>query len=110
MTVEHGKVLVEALHAERLEQEVSEAIAYCKDATGQQEWMTAVGVAAAVASPKEVLKNLGVDVEGTAYSADEVKFGGALGFLDLGDRAKEMSEMDVGRMRWACDHSGETHA
>ena len=92
-----------------MEQEPSEAIAYCKDATKQQDWMTAAGVAAAVASPKEVLKNLGVDVEGTTYSADEVKFGGALGFLDLEDRAKEMSEMDVGRMRWACETLDETH-
>ena len=109
MTVQHSKKLAEVLHAERLEQELSEAIAYCKDAATQQDWMTAVGIAAGVASPKEVLRKLGVGVDGTAYSADEVKFGGALGFLDLEDRAKEMSEMDVGRMRWACETLDETH-
>ena len=109
MTVQHSKKLAEALHAERLEQELSEAIAYCKDAMKQLEWMTAAGVAAAVASPKEVLKKLGVGADGTAYYAEEVKFGGALGFLDLEDRAKEMSEMDVGRMRWACETLDETH-
>ena len=99
MTVQHSKKLTEALHEERLEQEVSEAIAYCKDATQQHEWMTAAGVAAAVASPKEVLKKLGVEAEEPTYSADEVKFGGTLGFLVLEDRAKEMSEMEVGRMQ-----------
>ena len=109
VTVQHSKKLAEALHAERLEQELSEAIAYCKDATGQQEWMKPAGVAAAVASPKEVLRKLGVGAAGTAYCADEVKFGGALGFLDLEDRTKEMSEMDVGRMRWACEILDETH-
>ena len=109
VAVQHSKKLAEALHAERLEQELSEAIAYCKDAVQQQDWMTAAGVAAAVASPKEVLKKLGVEAAETAYSADEVKFGGALGFLDLEDRAKEMSEMDVGRMRWACETLDETH-
>ena len=99
LTVEHAKKMAETLHAERLEQELSDAIAYCKDAVADPDWMTAVGVAAAVASPKEVLKKLGVEAAETAYSADEVKFGGALGFLDLEDRAKEMSEMDVGRMQ-----------
>ena len=64
MTVPHSKKLAEALHAERLEQELSEAIAYCKDATKEVDWMMAVGVAAAVASPKEVLKKLGVGADG----------------------------------------------
>ena len=87
LTVEHAKKLAETLHAERLEQELSDAIAYCKDAVAHQDWMTAAGVAAATASPKEVLKKLGVDqADGPAYSADEVKFGGTLGFLDLEDR------------------------
>ena len=99
VTVQHSKRLAEALQAERLEQELSDAIAYCKDAVTHPDWMAAAGVAAAVASPKEVLTKLGVEAEGPAYSADEVKFGGALGFLDLEDRAKEMSEMDVGRMQ-----------
>ena len=99
MTVQHSKKLAEALHADRLEEELKEAIAYCKDAVADPDWMSAVGVAAAQASPKEVLKKLGVEASGNAYSADEVKFGGTLGFLDLEDRAKEMSEMDVGRMQ-----------
>ena len=41
--------------------------------------MVAAGIAAAVASPKEVLKKLGLGSDETTYSADEVKFGGALG-------------------------------
>ena len=109
MTVKHSTKLTEVLHEDRLEQEVSAAIAFCKELTKQQDWMMAVGIAAALASPKEVLKKLGVGNDGTAYSADEVKFGGALGFLDLEDRAKEMAEMDVGRMRWACETLDETH-
>ena len=99
MTVQHSKRLADALHEERLEKELSDAIAYCKEAVAHSDWMTPAGVAAAVASPKEVLKKLGVEAEEPTYSADEVKFGGALGFLDLEDRAKEMSEMDVGRMQ-----------
>ena len=82
MTVQHSKKLAEALHADRLQEELKAAIAYCKDAVKQQDWMLATGVAAAVASPKEILRKLGVGAEGTAYSTDEVKFGGALGFLD----------------------------
>ena len=109
VTVPHSKKLAEALHGERLEQELSEAIAYCKDATTHPDWMVAAGIAAAVASPKDVLKRLGLGSDEITYSADEVKFGGALGFLDLEDRAKEMSEMDVGRMRWACETLDETH-
>ena len=109
MTVEHSKKLAEALHAERLEQEVSEAIAYCKDTVTQPEWMTAAGVAASVSTPKEVLRKLGLGDGGAAYSTDEIKVGGVLGMLDLEDRAKEMSEMDVGRMRWACEILDETH-
>ena len=110
VTVQHSKKLVEALHAERLEQELLEAIEYCKDTVSQVNWMNAVGIAAATATPKDVLRNLGVGNVGVcAYSADEVKFGGAFGFLDLEDRAKEMSEMDVGRMRWACETLDESH-
>ena len=109
MTVQHSKKLAEALHTERLEQELREAIAYCKDTVAQPEWMSPAGIAAAVATPKEVLRKLGLGAGGEmAYAADEVKFGGVLGILDLEDRAKEMSEMDVGRMRWACEILDET--
>ena len=52
---------------------------------------------------------MGLGGGGAAYSPDEVKFGGVLGILDLEGRAKEMSEMDVGRMRWACEILDETH-
>ena len=69
--------------------------------------MVAAGVAASVSTPKEVLKKLGLNPE-RSYSPDEVKFGGVLGLLDLEDRTKDMSEMDVGRMRWACDTLDET--
>ena len=48
-------------------------------------------------------------MSGATYSTDEVKFGGVLGILDLEDRAKGMSEMDVGRMRWACESLDESH-
>ena len=48
-------------------------------------------------------------MSGATYSTDEVKFGGVLGILDLEDRTKEMREMDVGRMRWACETLDETH-
>ena len=109
MTVKHKKKLEEALHADRLEQELQAAIAYCKQAVIQEGWMAPVGVAAAVATPNEVLRKLGVNSDGTAYSTDEVKFGGVLGLLDLEDRTKEMSDMDVGRMRWACELLDETH-
>ena len=109
MTVPHSKKLAEALHADRLEQELSDAIAYCKDVVADTDWMMAAGIAAAVTTPNEVLKKLGVGSASVAtYAADEVKFGGALGFLDLEDRAKDMSEMDVGKMRWACETLDET--
>ena len=109
MTVKHSKKLTEVLHDDRLEQELSAAIAFCKELIKQQDWMKAVGIAASLASPKDVLKKLGLGDDEKAYSPDEVKFGGTLGFLDLQDRAKEMSEMDVGRMRWACELLDETH-
>ena len=61
--------------------------------------MLPFGVANALSTPKEVLRKLGVGAGGAAYSADEVKFGGVLGCLDLEDRAKDISEMHVARMR-----------
>ena len=109
MTMPHKQKLVEALHTERLGQELQDAIAYCTQTVTKQDWMLAAGIATAVSTPNEVLSKLGVTGAGVAYCSDEVKFGGVLGLLDLEDRTKEMSEMDVGRMRWACEILDETH-
>ena len=109
MNVKHKQKLEEAIHADRLEQELQDAIAYCKQTVMQEDWMRPAGIAAAVSTPNEVLRKLGVNSHWSAYCADEVKFGGVLGLLDLEDRTKEMSDMDVGRMRWACERLDETH-
>ena len=39
----------------------------------------------------------------TPYRPEEVKFGGVLGMLDVADRVKPITELDAGRMRWACE-------
>ena len=70
--------------------------------------MIPVGSAAVVRAPKQVQTTLH-GTSDASYLPDEVKFGGVLGWLDLDDRTKPMSEMDVGRMRWACEVLDETH-
>ena len=67
------------------------------------------GVATAVTTPKDVLRKLGVGADGAVYSAGAATFGGVLGILDLGDRTKDMHEMGVGRMQWACELLDEAH-
>ena len=109
ISVEHKKNLIEHVHAGTLEQEVLDAITYCKETAVHSDWLMAVGSAAAVATPKEVLKKLNGGESPQAYLPDEVKFGGVLGWLDLEDRTKPINEMDVGRMRWACETLDETH-
>ena len=103
MSAQHKMKLVDKLHNGELEQELQGAITYCKQRVGHQDWMLASGHAVATASPKEVLKKLTGHNVGDVYLPDEVKFGGTFGMLDLDDRAKPMSETDVGRMRWACE-------
>ena len=50
--------MIEQVHAGTLEQELHDAIAYCKAAVVHPDWLIAVGSAAAVAALKEVLKKL----------------------------------------------------
>ena len=108
MTVQHKKKLVELAHAGMLEHELQVAIEYSASLVTHRDWMLALGTQAALTTPKDVLKQMGAD--GTSVCLpDEVKFGGAFGWLDLKDRCKPMSEMDVGRMRWACETLDETH-
>eukprot|EP00974_Lingulodinium_polyedra_P000450 45217-Lingulodinium_polyedra.AAC.1 len=47
---------------------------------------------------------------GGSYTPDQVKFGGVRGMLDLADRVKPISDMDTGRMRWACELLDETQS
>ena len=44
----------------------------------------------------------------TQYTSDEVKFGGVLGVLDVADRVQPVDDIDIGRMRWACEVLDET--
>ena len=100
--------LIEKVHEGTLEQELQDAITYCTQKVQDPEWMIAVGHAASSSTPREVLKKLNGD-GAAAYLPDEVKFGGVLGWLDLSDRVKDIKDMDVGRMRWACEVLDETH-
>ena len=60
--------------------------------------MTPLGESAVTTTPKEVLS-----IMKQALAPDAVKFGGCFGMLDLEDRVKPFDELDVGRMRWACE-------
>ena len=106
ITVEHKKKLIEVAHAGTLETELRDAIQYTNSITENQGCMIACGSAASVLMPKDITNKLSED--GNQYVPDEVKFGGVLGWLDLDDRTKPMSEMDIGRMRWACEVLDET--
>ena len=64
--------------------------------------MMAVGGAAATATPKEVMKKL-IGESSTQYSPEEVKFSGALGMLDEAYRAQPVGDIDIARMRGACE-------
>ena len=106
MTAKHATKLVEHVHAGTIEDELKNAIEYCEDLLQQPEWMTPIGSAAATATPKEVVAKLGTAGQ---YAPDAVKFGGTLGLLNVTDRVAPISDMDVGRMRWACEVLDETH-
>ena len=108
VTVRHSKRLTDAVHKGELEKELSDAVGYCTNLIVDPDWMLAVGNAAGLATPKEVAKKLEGEAN-TTYHPDEVKFGGVLGWLDLNDRVKPIADMDVGRMRWACEKLDETH-
>ena len=49
-----------------------------------------------------------VDESSAQYTSEEVKFGGVLGTLDVADRVKPVEDVDIGRMRWACEVLDET--
>ena len=66
--------------------------------------MTPLGQSAATTTPKEVLSKMKQN-----FAPYVVKLGGCLGMLDLEDRVKPFDELDVGRMRWACEVLDETH-
>ena len=65
--------------------------------------MTPLGQSAATTTPKEVLS-----IMKQTFAPDAVKFGGCFGMLNLEDRIKPFDELDVGRMRWACEVLDET--
>ena len=101
MTVPHGPRLTDHVHKDTLQQELENAIVWCMATITQGDWMTPLGQAAAVATPKAVKSKL--KGTGSPLPPDAVLFGGALGMLDLRDRVKPLDELDVGRMRWACE-------
>ena len=104
MTVNHKNELVAKVHDGTLEQEVHDAVAYCQATVVKEDWLIPSGTATAFNTPKEIKAKL----FGAGYSPDETKFGGVLGWLDLGDRSKPITDMDVGRMRWAAETLDET--
>ena len=106
MSANHTAKLVEHVHGGTIDDEVKNAIEYCEDLLPQPEWMTPIGSAAATATPREVVAKLGTAGH---YAPDAVKFGGTLGLLNCSDRVAPISDMDVGRMRWACEVLDETH-
>ena len=44
------------------------------------------------------------------FTPEEVKFGGVLGMLNVADRAKLVEDIDIGRVRWACEVVYETQS
>ena len=65
--------------------------------------MTPLGQSAATTTPKAVLS-----IMKQTLAPDSVKFGGCFGMLNLEDRIKPFDELDIGRMRWACEVLDET--
>ena len=60
------------------------------------------GGATATATPTQIMNNM-VGESCAQYTLVEVKFHGALGMLDVADRVKPVADIDIGRMRWACE-------
>ena len=103
MSVQHTPKLIDNVHAGTLQQELQAGVQYCVKKTREEAWMTPVGQSAATTTPKEVLSKMKQN-----FAPDAVKFGGCFGMLDLEDRIKPFDELDVGRMRWACEVLDET--
>ena len=103
MSVQHTPKLIDNVHAGTLQQELQAGVDYCVKKTREEAWMTPLGQSAATTTPKEVLSKMKQN-----FAPYVVKLGGCLGMLDLEDRVKPFDELDVGRMRWACEVLDET--
>ena len=102
--VQHTSKLIAHVHASTLQQELQASVHYCTQKTREEPWMTPLGQSAATTTPKVALS-----IMKQTLAPDAVKFGGCFGMLNLEDRIKPFDELDVGRMRWACEVLDETH-
>ena len=78
--------------------ELQAAVAYATQVAHSAEWVECLGKSAAATKPNDVLGKMTGPL-----ASDSVTFGGTLSMLDLSDRVKPMDQLDVGRMRWACE-------
>ena len=96
----HKDYLMKHAFGKTLVQEVHDALAYCKKTIQRGPWMVASGTSAHVLATREVKTKLGAMSDKDSGS---VVFGGTLGMLRLDHRIHPVVEMDLGRMRWACE-------
>ena len=94
----HLERFLKHAHMDTLQEELHKAVTYVAAQAARDEWMTPLGKAAALSKPDAVTHAMS-----GPHGAAAVVFGGTLGMLDLTNRVKPMDQLDVGRMRWACE-------
>ena len=97
MLIADGKLLAHA-RQDTLREELAKAVDYAAAQAAMPDWRSPLGNAAATSTPAQVTQQMS-----GSFGADVVVFGGTLGMLDLHDRVKPMDQLDMGRMRWACE-------
>ena len=60
------------------------------------------GGATGAATPTHIMKKM-VGESSAQDTPEEVKFGGVLGMLNVADRVKPVEDIDIGRVRLACE-------
>ena len=103
MELQHTSRLIASVHAGTLQQELQASVHYCTEKTREEAWMTPLGQSVANTTPNAVLS-----IMNQTFAPDAVKFGGCFGMLNLEDRIKPFDELDVDRVRWACQVLDET--
>ena len=94
----HLERFLKHAHMDTLQAELHKAVDYVTAQAARDEWMSPLGKTAALSKPDAVK-----DAMNGPHGAAAVMFGGTLGMLDLTNRVKPMGQLDVGRMRWACE-------
>ncbi len=94
--------LRQTLAENKLDQELQEVITFVEDALKNKQTFHALGQTAPALTSKEILQRL-KEQEQRCVSAPYVLFSGTLAMLDLHARCQPIVNMDLAKMKYACE-------